>query len=174
MTVSRRLRRSLAVVLVSALPSLAVPAADPATVTLRGHVVAPSGSPLAGAVVHVADPRTGDLVASRPTGSDGAFEAGALRPAAYALGVESEGKLFVVDSPVTLAPGQTRTVTVALPAHAAMEPSDQADPEAAKDAFTWWNNPLVASLVVVTGAIVLGILIDQATDDDPKASPSAP
>jgi hypothetical protein len=120
-------------------------------------------------VVHLADAGTGALVASVPTDAAGAFRADGLAPAAYRVGVESRGVLYAVPAPVTLAPGQAQSVTVAV--NAATSSGTEED-ERGKKALSWWNNPLTASLIIVVSAVVLGIAIDKATDDDNPTSVS--
>lgn len=167
------LRGIVAAALVAGLVLPAFPAA-PASLSGRIVVGTPVPSPLPGAVVHLADARTGAIVASAPTDSAGAFRTEGLAPAAYRVGVESRGRLYDVSPPLTLAPGQVRTVTVAIPANAQTEPAaPPPETEADKGGVTWWNNPLTASLIVVGGAVVLGLLIDQATDDD-EPTPASP
>ncbi len=157
------------------LVSLPVPASEVAA--LGGTVVlgAQGSAPLAGAIVHLADTSTGAIAASAKTGESGAFRAEGLPPATYRVGIEKDGRLYAVASPVTLAPGQVQTVTVAIPASASAQPMPPEDDQD-RGGLTWWNNPLTASLIVVGGAVILGILIDQATDDDEPtpSSPSAP
>lgn len=168
-----RLRGVLAAALAAGLVVPAFPA-TPASFTGSVVVQSEDALPLPGAVVHLADARTGEILASATTDPDGAFRADGLAPAAYRVGVESRGRLYAVSSPVTLAPGQVRSVTVAIPANAQTGPGvPPAESEADKGGITWWNNPLTASLIVVGGAVILGILIDQATDDD-EPTPASP
>jgi hypothetical protein len=40
-----------------------------------------------------------------------------------------------------------------------------------KGAPTIWSNPLTASLIVLGSAVVVGLLVEGATDDEDQASP---
>ena len=52
-------------------------------------------------------------------------------------------------------------------------PAPEEEKEKNKGGTGVWNNPATAALIVVGAAIVLGLLIDAATDDDEgPASPS--
>lgn len=158
-----------------AFASPAFPAAPAAA--LAGTVVlgAEGTAPLAGATVHLADASSGAIAASARTSETGAFRAEGLAPSTYRVGIEHDGRLYAVASPVTLAPGQVQTVTMAVPPNAQTQAAP-AEEDRDKGGLSWWNNPLTASLIVVGGAVILGILIDQATDDDEPtpSSPSAP
>jgi hypothetical protein len=170
-------RAALAAALVVALQLVSLPAPAAPLSVLTGTVVlgAENSVPLAGATVHLADASTGAVAASAKTSETGAFRAEGLAPATYRVGIETNGRLYAVATPVTLAPGQVQSVTMAVPTNAQKQPTPSQD-EKDKGGLTWWNNPLTASLIVVGGAVILGILIDQATDDDEPtpSSPSAP
>jgi hypothetical protein len=142
------------------------------TASLGGRVVtAGTEASLAGARVHVGDERTSRIVTSGVTGADGAFEVAGLAPAAYQLAVESGGGLYVVETPLRLAPGESRSVQLAL----SQEPAagGEKDKEKKKSAAAMWNNPLVATAVVVGVAVVVGLIVGKSTGNEP-ASPSAP
>ena len=167
-------RRVLAAVLVVGLQALSIPAGAAPASALSGSVVigATEPVPLRGAIVHLADTESGAIVASTRTDDSGAFRAEGIAPASYRLGIESEGRLYAVASPLTLAPGQAQNVTVAIPGNAQTGAVPE-DEESRKRAMSWWNNPLTASLIVVGGAVILGIIIDKATDkkDQTPVSP---
>jgi hypothetical protein len=147
--------------------------AESASATLAGRVLsAGSRAPLAGARVHVGEPRAQKHVVSGTTGADGSFEIAGLEPAAYDLAIESNGGLYVVGSPVRLAAGENRTVQLAVSSEAPGTPATDEDSKK-KGAATWWNNPLTATLIVVGAAVIVGAIIGSATDETP-ASPSAP
>ncbi|HEX6851824.1 MAG TPA: carboxypeptidase-like regulatory domain-containing protein [Candidatus Polarisedimenticolaceae bacterium] len=140
--------------------------ASPAPASLQGTVTVQGGTqPIAGAVVLVGNPKDGSVVPSGPADAEGRFSIGNLAPATYQLAVREGEKLWVVDAPVTLAPGQVRDVTVGINPQQAPGP-DTAAAEADKDKMTFWNNPLTASLIVVGAAVLVGFAIDAATDDD--------
>jgi hypothetical protein len=148
--------------------------ASPVPATLQGTVTVSGGTqPIAGAVVLVGNPRDGSVVASGPADAQGRFTVANLAPATYQVAVRQGQRMWVVDAPVTLAPGQARDLTVGINPQQAPGP-DAAAAEAGKDKMSFWNNPLTASLIVVGAAILVGVAIDAATDDDEEtpASPS--
>lgn len=168
-------RSTVAAALVLALPLASLPAPAAERSALSGTVVLGSqgSSPLASAIVHIADASTGAIAASATTDETGAFRVEGLSPATYRVGIETNGRLYAIASPVTLAPGQMQTVTMAVPKNAQAQPMpSESEEEREKGGLTWWNNPLTASLIVVGGAVILGILIDQATDEDEPTPPS--
>ena len=147
--------------------------ASPAPASLQGTVTVKGGTaPIAGAVVLVGNPRDGSIVPSGPADAQGHFAVAPLPPATYQLAVKQGERLWVVDAPVTLAPGQAREVTVGIDPQQAPSPAE-ADKEEKKDKMSFWNNPLTASLIVVGAAIVVGVIIDAATDDD-EPTPASP
>jgi hypothetical protein len=85
----------------------------------------------------------------------------------YVLAVEADGGLYVVEVPVTLAPGQSRSVQLSLGSKLA--------PGASKGLKTTIvDNPLTATLVILGGATILGLVIDEIDDDDEPVSPTNP
>ena len=85
---------------------------------------------------------------------------------AQMLGVEIDGRLHVVPAPLPVAPGQTRDVQVEV----------QRDVISVAPAAGGgvWSRPLYASLIIIGGAIILGLLLEQALDEDVPVSPSTP
>ena len=167
---SRWIATAMAIAIVLA-PIPAAAATAPGT--LSGHIVAAdSKAPLAGARLHVGDPRSNAVRSSAPTGADGRFEVAGLPAAAYEIAVESRGGLYVVDSPLRLEPGEHRTVQLAI---ASGQEAPTAPPGSApkKTAATFWNNPLTATLVVVGAAVIVGVIVEQTTSND-TTSPSNP
>jgi len=165
--------RVLALVLVASLQTLFFPAsAGEATASLTGTLVSSaSEAPLAGARLHVGDPRTGLIYSSDPTDVDGSFHLVDLPAASYELAVESGGALFVVESALKLSPGEVRAVTVEVNQQAA--PGPDSEEKKRRKGAGFWNNPVTAALVVVGSATVLGYLIKKGTDDETSASPSS-
>jgi hypothetical protein len=150
--------------------------------TLRGDVVAADRTPLAGAKLWAGDVHTGALHAAATNAADGTFEID-LAPARYELAVEHDGGLYLVAAPIDLAPGQARDVRVAVSqAPVPDDPVAPADPAQTPPSSievtkpTLWDNPLTAALLVVGGAIVVGLVIEEVTDDEdePEASPFVP
>jgi len=145
-------------------------AVAPAQASISGSVLSwDTQDPMTGAVVHATDPRTSASYVSGPASADGHFEIAELPPATYKLAVESQGGLYLVDSPVSLVPGQSRSVQLAL------NPNLAPAAEGSGLKMSILNNPVMATLVVVGAAIILGVLIDEAdNDDDPTVSESQP
>jgi len=165
-----------AAVLIVSVQGLAMPvSATDAPASLAGTLVrAPDQTPLSGAKIHVGDPGTGQIRTSAPTDSAGTFRVEGLVPATYELAVETDGGLYVVETPVRLAPGQAQTLSVAIPSGAATRNDTQAAAtEPTKTSL--WSNPLTAALIVLGAAIFVGYVVDEATDDDDEtdASPSS-
>lgn len=156
--------------------ALPVAASDTPAAALSGTVLSASDqAPIAGATIHLGDPETGRIVSSLPTGADGRFAVDAVAPATYEVAVESEGGLYLVASTLDLAPGQTRAADISINGQAAPDPAS-AQQASSHSKTSVWNNPLTASLIVLGSAFVIGILVDNAIDDDdePAASPTVP
>ena len=137
--------------------------------SLAGRVVSlGTGSPLAGARVHVADPTTREIRSSEATTADGSFSVRGLDPRAYSVAVESKGGLYVVSAPVVVAEGKERAVELAVESAPAPGPPAEAKPK-----LSVWENPLTATLIVVGAAIVVGAIIGSSNDSSTPASPSA-
>ena len=157
------------------LPAVPASAADHAS-TLSGVVRAEDGrATLAGARVFAGDPETGEVYPSGWTAEDGTFEIRGLPPASYRLAVESNAGLHLIDLPVPLGKGMTRTVGISV--HTAMAGDDaggggeaEGGGESGKTNKSrrpnLWNNPLTAALIVIGLAVVFGLVIANATDDD--------
>jgi hypothetical protein len=163
-------RRVLATVLVVSLSGFAVPAQEaPPAATLSGAVVSVAGrTPLVGATVHAADPKTGQVYSSGPSTEDGLFEIRGLPATTLELGVQVDEGLYLVETPVSLAAAKNQRV------HIAVAPHPQTDHSTGyrKTRSSLWNNPLTAALIVVGAAVVIGALVTAATEDDDSASPS--
>ena len=173
-----RMTSLIASTLVVSVQALALPVpAGAAPASLSGALVrAADQTPLVGAKLHVGNPETGAIVTSEPADGKGAFRIAGLEPATYELAIETAGGLYVVATPVRLAPGQARTLNVAVASTAAQEDDDDDKPGAAPAPAktSLWENPLTAALIVLGAAIVVGYVVDEATDDDDEsdASPS--
>ena len=141
-------------------------------------------APVAGARVVAADRVTGRVTPSPVTAEGGAFTLPDLAPGSYEIAVQSGGGLFLVREPVQLAPGATRVVdiTVGAPPAGAPAPNAADTPPATEDdslkkgAAGLWDNPLTASLLVLGSAFLVGVLVENATDDsdEPLGSPNSP
>jgi carboxypeptidase family protein len=173
-----RMTNVVAAVLAISLQALGLPAsAGAAPASVSGALVrAADQSPLVGAKLHLGNPETGAILTTAPTDAKGTFALSGLAPATYQLAVETNGGLYVVTTPVRLAPGQTRTLNVAIAAQATKDDDNDDNKPGAAAAPTktsMWENPLTAALIVLGAAIVVGYVVDSATDDNEStASPS--
>ena len=169
-----------AIVAIVALQGLALPAeaAGASASRVAGSILsAPDETPLAGARLHLGDPRSGRVFTSQPSAADGSFALAEVPPATYEVAVESDGGLYVVTTPLEVSAGDARNLQVAVtpvvPGQMAPPPPDP-DEKKNPGGTSVWNNPATAALIVVGSAIVIGFLIKEGTDDDdePLASPS--
>jgi hypothetical protein len=173
--------RILAASLVLLFPVTTSPVlAGASTASLSGQLFSVvSSEPLVGAKLHLQDPATGRSYVSSPTEADGRVDVAQLPPSSYRIAVESNGGLYVVDAPVKLDAGEARSVRLSVReaggrgragrAESGSTPSDPGN-------TSFWSNPLTATLVVVGAAILVGVIVDEATSDDDEtpASPSNP
>lgn len=158
------LSRLTAAVTIVALQAFLVVPAQPADASLHGRVLSGDDLPLAGARVHVGNVPGERFYASGWTTDDGTFEVPDLPAAEYRLAVEVDGGLYMVSSPVVIAPGQSRSLQLAINP----DNGDDATPEDEKKKKKRggaWNNPLTATLIVLGTAIAIGLLLDAADSD---------
>jgi len=115
--ICRNAHRFTASSLIVALVMVTSPAfSAPAPATLTGTVYADDVvTPLVGATVTVTDVN-GVKLASQPTAANGTFTVAAVAPGRTALAVETKDGSFAVATPVTLAPGETKGVYLAMKA----------------------------------------------------------
>ena len=118
--------------------------------------------------------------ASRPVGapvaSDGTFRLADLPAGPAGLAVETDGGLYVVHTPVAIAPGATRDVQLALGGRQDSSDLPPSEKEKKRRKGGIWGNPVTATLIVVGSAIVVGVLVSSlsGSDSNPPASPSNP
>ncbi len=149
-----------------AIPSLAQPGA-----VLDGTVLrADRATPIAGAKIHLADARTGELVRSAPTGDDGSFHLDALPAGEYDIAVEADGGLYVVPAPLTLNDGETQRVHLAVNPNALLAADSSTD---TRSQLSFKNNPLTATLLLLGGVFILAWVITELNDDSPVV-PASP
>jgi hypothetical protein len=170
---SLRVRQSVALSVALALFAVTNPAwGAPASATLTGTVFGPNASaPLAGATVVVTS-ADGTKLASRPTGVDGAFTVQGVPPGTQTLALETKDGAFAIATPITLAPGQTRGVQLAL--RAASEDDKKKKKGAA--AVPPSSGDIAAMVATIVGmAVIAGLAISSANDSSSTtASPSQP
>ena len=166
----RNVHRFIASSLIAALMVMTSPVfAAPAPATLTGTVYANDVvTPLVGATVIVTDVN-GVKLASQPTAADGTFTVAAVAPGRTALALETKDGSFAVATPVTLAPGETRGVYLALKA-AAATPEEK---KKRRGGAAWTGGEIAALTVVLVGFAAAGwVGYDQTHDDNPpQASP---
>jgi hypothetical protein len=171
----RHFHRLVASTLIAALVVATAPAfAAPAPATLTGTVYGTDVvTPLPGATVVVTDVN-GVKTASQPTGADGVFTIAAVAPGRTELALETKQGTFAVATPVTLAPGQTKGVHLALKASTTTATND--DDKKKKGGAAWTGGEIAALTVVLVGAAAATWLaVDQANEDTaPPASPYTP
>ena len=159
--------KPLATGLILSLPFLALPArsAD-SSATLSGSIVwAADKAPLAGSKLHAGDPKTGEVFSSAPAGAEGSFVLDDLPASTYELAVESDGGLYLVGTPLTLAPGTAQTLNLAVSRQTLpnYDKEDDDDPRGSPI----WDNPGVTALVVVGAVVIIGLLFGQSDSNDP-------
>jgi hypothetical protein len=168
--------RALAVLLAS---TLIVPPTSAAAGSgiLEGRVVTPQGSAAPKAVwaATAVNPKAPQRAA---VDAQGAFRLDAVPAGSVELAVETSEGLYVVETPVTLAPGATRQVQLALKGRQGTTPKPPDNPPPPqpppKKTGSLWDNPLTATLIVVGGAIVTGLIIDAVDDDDNNSNAASP
>jgi hypothetical protein len=162
----------LAAALVLSLQSMFIPvSAEVQTASISGTVLSSeTQEPLAGATIYAADPKTGEIYPSGSTDESGAFAVKSLPPSTYEVAVEAEGSLFLVGTPVRLAPGQTQNVSLAVNPESAPSPQ-QAQKKGNRGGTSVWNNPLTAALIVAGSAVLLGAIVNETTKDEDSSSP---
>ena len=142
------------------------------TAQLSGHVYSADGeAPLTGVTVYASQPATGEIYSSQPTTDQGAFSISEMPTGKFELGVAIDRGLYLVESPVTLAPAQSQHVNIAVSKKDDGSSGAAVVPKSAKP--SGWSNPLVAALIVVGGTVIIGLLIDAATDDSDEPAGSA-
>jgi len=160
--------RWLSAILIVSLACMTLPAAAAdVTASLAGAIVRSTDqTPLPGARLHAGDLQTGRVFSSSAADDDGSFALGDLHPSTYRLAVESDGGLYVVGTPVALAPGTARTLNLAVGSYAA----DESDGD---DDWSFRENPLTAALAASGIAVVLGLVIGGSSDSR-TSSPTQP
>jgi hypothetical protein len=156
---------TLALVLASL---LAVPSGALAgeTGVLTGHVLPSADGRLVAKTVWV-----GAVPAA--VSRDGSFRVAGIPGGPTELAIETSEGLYVVATPVTIAPGTTRSLQLAFSGRQDSNPPPAPEKEKKKKRGGVWANPLSATLIIVGSAIVLGFAVDQLTKSDTvSVSPS--
>jgi hypothetical protein len=104
--------------------------------------------------------------------ADGSFRATGIPGGPAELAIETSEGLYLVTTPVAVAPGTTRRVQLAFGGRQDTSAPPAPEKEKKKAAGVW-ANPWTASLIIVGSAIVVGVAIDQLTQSDNEpVSPS--
>ena len=159
--------RLTALVLSFALVAASNPALAAAPALLEGSVTGDAA--LASARVELAD-RDGSIVASAPVAENGAFRMEGVPAGAYRVAVTTPAGAYVVGSAVTLAPGSSQNVQIAV--------KQQGQGGGAGSPGFWdtkWGK--VAGVGMIAGGVLLAVALVDNSDDassTPPASPSQP
>ncbi len=157
----------LAAVLAVSLQAIMIPGAVASdSSAIAGTVL--STSPLRsleGAVVHAWNTELSRMYTSSPTGDQGEFIVEDLPAGSYDLAVEYDGVLHTLGRTVRVTPGKTKDLRVRLDTSVAA----QAVPIDGSHGF--WGNPLTATLMVIGGIVLIGLLVDDNDHDEGAASP---
>ena len=150
-------------------PSFAAP--TPAPATLTGTVYADDvTTPLAGATVVVTD-ANGVKLTSQPTGPTGAFTIASVAPGRSALALETKEGSFAVATPVTLAPGETRGVHLALKGKAASNDTKNNK----KPGGVYWTGAAIGAMsAVLVGFVAAAVVASDNSNNNTPTSPSNP
>ena len=162
-------RRSLAAALCGLLVLVGLPAlgSDDAA-SLDGVILSTeSGTPLADARVHVSDPVGGGFHTSEWTDAQGQFAIEGIDPATYQIGIERDGVLYAVDSPLTLAAGSDQSVHLGVTLAPAETIAEQHN-----KSMNAFNNPLVIALIVIAGGLVIGLIVNEVEKNNRPDSDS--
>ncbi len=149
-------------VIVSLLGPVLPAGAEPATAALSGVIrSAEDQTPLAGARMLVADRENAEVTRSEWTAADGNFSIAELDPGRYDLAVEVEGGLYLIRAPIDLMPGVKRAVQIAVGI------AEREDEENAREPLpSSWDNPAAAGAIVLGLALLIGVFVKNATDDE--------
>ena len=106
---------------------------------------------------------------------DGSFRADAIPAGPAELGIETSEGLYLVRTPVAIAPGTTRHVQLAFGGRQDSSAPPEAEKDKKKKRGGIWAHPATATLIVIGSAIVVGFAVDQLTNSDGHpVSPSSP
>jgi hypothetical protein len=138
-----------------------------ATGVLSGRVLPPPDGRLVATNVWV-----GDKPAA--VAADGSFRMEGIPAGPAELAIETSAGLYVVATPVAIAPGATRRVQLAFGGRKDTSAPAAPENDTKKKRGGIWSNPTTATLIIIGSAIVVGVAIDQLTHDaGAPASPSA-
>jgi hypothetical protein len=107
--------------------------------------------------------------------ADGSFSIDGIPAGPTELAIETAAGLYVVTTPVAIAPGTTKRVQLAFGGRQDTGAPTPPEKDNKKKRGGIWANPTTATLIILGSAIVLGVAIDQLTHSSSgaPASPSA-
>lgn len=144
--------------------------ADAPDAALSGVIRDANRAPVEGARLLAANPESGRVLRSEPSSRDGNF-ALTLEAGTYELAVEADGGLYLVASPMELVAGVNRPLQIAIGVGDADGTAGAAAAEESpRPAPSIWNNSASAGLLVLGLAIVVGVIVKNATDDEINAT----
>ncbi|HZN54027.1 MAG TPA: hypothetical protein VFB67_01785 [Candidatus Polarisedimenticolaceae bacterium] len=143
---------------------------------LSGRVIPAPADPAAAKTVWLVPGQPPGRPVSTPVASDGTFRLSDLPAGPAELAIETSEGLYVVDTPVAIAPGSTREVQLALGGRQDSSDLPPGEKEKKRRKGGVWANPVTATMIVVGSAIVVGVLVNSLTssESEPAASPSIP
>jgi hypothetical protein len=146
-----------------------------ATGALAGRVLPGTGGRLEATRVWVAPGASPGPALPAKVAVDGSFRLDGIPTGPVELAIETSEGLYVVDAPVAIAPGMTRSLRVVLGGREDTKtPAGPAEKDKQKRRGAVWSNPATATLIVIGAAIVVGVAIDQLTkSNDVPVSPSS-
>jgi len=160
--------RFVAILLIAVLPTpWFATQAEPLTGGLTGVIRDAGETPLAGARLLAAHADDDTVSRTELTTEDGSFSLTDLRPGSYALAVEIENGVYLVRDPLPVVAGVQRTVQIAV----GVIPDGETEPPATDGATddpqpSVWTNPFSAGALVLGLAIIVGVLVNNFTDED--------
>jgi hypothetical protein len=106
--------------------------------------------------------------------ADGSFRVDGIPAGPVELAIETSEGLYVVATPVAIAPGTTRNVQLAFGGRQDSSAPAPPEKEKTKKRGSVWTNPASATLIIVGTAIVVGFAVDEFLHDaGVPVSPSA-
>lgn len=110
-----------------------------------------------------------------PVAADGSFRAAGVPAGLAHLAIETPAGVYVVASPVSVAPGATQSLQLAIAGGEDTSPAPAAETEKKKKKSGIWANPASATLIIIGSAIIVGVVIDQLVKSETvPVSPSSP
>ena len=163
---------------------------------ISGIILLPDGlTPITGVKVKAANLETKQIYSSEKTALDGVYKLASLPAGSYDLAVETPDGLYASDAVVDAVAGKRQVVSLAIRKTAGVqeepqkppeppenppaegeekpqkpeEPPAEPEPEPAKgtkEGKSFWRSPLGAGILIVGGAVVIGVAANEIVGDD--------